>query len=182
MTRNYQGPPEGFQFSNVPYPPLAGTWGVAHGSGPFASVIRMATQSWAGHAVMYVGGGMTVEARWPKVKYDAAPRENVIWATGQPLTVAQRTVAAKTAMNLVGGGYDLAVYPALMLALFKASLTKDLTSLFNSDKWWDCSALVEHCDAVAQAAMFPGTVGSEHFVTPAMMMNLGVQKGWFQGE
>lgn len=179
MTHSYQGPPEGFQFNNVPYPPLAGTWGVAHGTGPFASVIRTATQSWAGHAVLYVGDGLAVEARWPKVKMDAAPREDVVWANGQPLTSEQRMRAVTAAHLLIGAGYDIAIYPALVAALFKASITKDIEPLFNSDRWWDCSGLVEHCDVVAGAAMFSGTVGSEHFVTPAMMMNLGVQKGWF---
>jgi hypothetical protein len=171
-------PPAGVSLANVPWPKQAGTWGVAPGAGLVASVIRHATESWAGHAVMYVGGGKIVQARWPKVQVSDAPYQNIIWANGQPLTAIQRTAVCARAMALVGDGYDILVYPFLVAAFFNVAATRDATSLFTSDRWWDCSGLVEECDSAAGAPMFSSS-DSAHFVTPAQLMVLGAKSGWF---
>jgi uncharacterized protein YycO len=172
-----QFPPLVENLSNVPFPKKPGTFGVCHGVGLVADIIRRATESWAGHAVMYVGNGQIVQATWPKVQLDAAPTNNVVWATKQDLTDEQRTTIVTTAKGLVGDSYDWTVYPALAAALFYAAATKDLSHLFSNDKWWDCSGLIAHCDAAAgfniDASIDP------HLVTPAELMQLGTQDGWF---
>ena len=163
--------------SNVPFPTQPGTFGVAHGSGLVADVIRRATESWAGHAVMYVGNGQVVEARYPKVSLDAAPTSNVIWANKQPLDGQQRSIIVNTVKSLVGDNYDWTVYPALAAAVFYAAATKDLSHLFANDKWWDCSGLVAHGDMTAGVNLYP-TIDA-HLVTPAQLMELAAEKGWF---
>jgi len=179
---DFQFPPEGINLIDIPFPSNAGVWGVCPGQGPIASLIRHLTASWAGHAVMYIGNGKIVEATWPKVRLSPAPTNNVIWATGQPLSSTQFDSAGRVARMLVGSGYDLFVYPFLAAAVASATITRRVSPLFNSDRWWDCSGLIEHCDAVAGAPMFPGDAGSQHFVTPSQLMTLGAQKGWFQGQ
>jgi hypothetical protein len=176
-----QMPPVDLNLTNVPFP-QPGTWGICPGVGPIAAIIRHATASWAGHAVMYVGNGAIVQATWPRVKLSPVPVNNVIWATGQTLTAEQRIKIVARAKSLVGDGYDWLIYPFLLADVFDAAITRDVSRLFKNDKWLDCSGLIEDCDAIAGAAMFPGGSGSEHFVTPAMLMNLGVQEGWFRGQ
>jgi hypothetical protein len=177
-----KAPPVGINLTDVPFPAAIGVWGVCPGDGMIAAVIRHATESWAGHAVMYVGGGQIVEATWPKVEISMAPTQNIIWATGQPLNAGEQLLASNKARSLVGTQYDIWVYPFLAAAVFDAALTKDVSHLFNNDRWWDCSGLIEECDVVANAPMFPGSSGSAHFVTPAMLMTLGAQEGWFTGQ
>jgi hypothetical protein len=172
-------PPRNINLAEVPLPPEPGTWGVCHGTGLIAAVIRHATSSWAGHAVMYVGNGQIVEATWPKVRIASAPTNNVIWATGQVITSDQRRVIADEAMHLVGRQYDAVAYPFLIADMLIAALTQDANRLFANDRWWDCSGLIEHCDAVAGIPMFPESGGSAHFVTPSQLMVLGAQEGWF---
>lgn len=173
-------PPQGINLDNVPLPSQPGTWGVCSGSGTVADIIRRATESWAGHAVMYIGQGQIVQARWPKVVQSAAPTSNVMWATGQPLTISQRMDIVSAAQHLIGSGYDIWAYPALAAAVFYASVTNNVSHLFGNDKWWDCSGLVAECDQSAGVPMFPATV-SPHLITPSMLMTLGTEKGWFQG-
>jgi len=180
MTTNLP-PVSAASLANVPLPGEAGVWGVCPGVGLIADVIRRATESWAGHAVMYVGGGQIVQATWPRVEVAQAPTQNVIWATGQPLNATQRSAAANKALALVGTGYDIWAYPVLAAAVVYAEVTKDLSHLFGNDKWWDCSGLIAYCDSVAGAPMFAPNISS-HLVTPAELMNLGAQEGWFQGK
>jgi uncharacterized protein YycO len=172
-----QFPPLVENLSNVPFPPKPGTLGVVHGVGFIADVIRRATESWAGHAVMYVGNGQVVESTWPKVALNNAPTNNVVWANKQVLSDEQRIAIVNAAKILVGDHYDWTVYPALVAAVFYAAATKDLSHLFANDKWWDCSGLVAHCDKAAGIDLFPGI--DPHLVTPAQLMNLGTQEGWF---
>jgi hypothetical protein len=167
-----------YNVSNVPIPLNVGTWGVCHGSGVTAEVIRRATESWAGHAVMSVGGGKVVEATWPRVRLADAPTSNVIWANGQTLTAAQRSAVVTYATQQIGDRYDVLAYPFLAAAIVDAAITKNVSRLFADDRWWDCSGLVAECDVYAGAAM-PLGPASAHFVTPAMLMNLGAQEGWF---
>jgi hypothetical protein len=127
---------------------------------------------------MYVGEGQIVQATWPKVKVSPVMTQNVIWATGQPMTTGQRNSAAAYARELIGTEYDLLAYPALIAAIFDAAITKDVSRLFGNDRFWDCSALVEACDAYAGAPMFPSDI-SAHLITPAMLMVYGAQHGWF---
>lgn len=162
--------------SNVPLPAQAGTFGICHGAGWASGVIRHATESWAGHAVMYVGGGKVVQAEYPKVQLADAPRSNVIWANGQLLAPSARTAIVAKAHSLVGDGYDIWAYPVLAASVFYAAVTKDAAPLFLSDKFLDCSAVVTACDAAAGIDLFPGT--SVHFVTPAMLFDLAAQRGW----
>src|SRR5437016_620630 len=44
---------------------LPGCYGVSHGAGITGELIRHATESWAGHAFVYVGNGQIIEAAPP---------------------------------------------------------------------------------------------------------------------
>ena len=162
--------------SDVALPALPGTFGICHGSGWASGVIRHATESWAGHAVVYVGDGKVVQAEYPKVQLADAPRSNVIWANGQPLSAEQRTAITAKAHSLIGDAYDVWAYPILALSVFYAGITKDAAPLFLSDKFLDCSAVVTACENAAGIDLFPGQ--SVHFVTPAMLFDLAASSGW----
>ena len=109
MKARAQMPPRGTSLASVPLPNAPGTWGVCPGFGPIAAIIRRATNSWAGHAVIYVGGGQIVEATWPRVRISDAPTSNVMWASKQPLTAKQRNSVVVRADSLIGDGYDIFV-------------------------------------------------------------------------
>ena len=51
---------------------LPGCYGVSHGSGITGELIRHATESWAGHAFVYVGNGQIIEAEPPAARVSAA--------------------------------------------------------------------------------------------------------------
>jgi hypothetical protein len=162
---------------NVSLPQRAGVFGLQAGSGPLAGVIRHATESPVGHAVMYIGAGQIVQARWPKVIISAAPTSNVIWAYGQPLTLGQSSRIVRRARQLVGDGYDILAYPIFAAAVFKAAVIKDAAPLLKNDRWRVCSALVVDCDEYAGVDLT--ALPDPNLVPPSALLNLGVANGWF---
>jgi len=76
-----------------------GTFFVSHGSGVLGAVIRHATESWAGHAGVFLGSHnfgtylapdvapAIVEATWPRTRISRASRHpGARWAAREPLT------------------------------------------------------------------------------------------------
>ena len=60
---------------------LPGTFGVSHGGGVAGELIRHATESWAGHAFLYLGNGQLVEGTPPVARVAPADSHaDAIWA------------------------------------------------------------------------------------------------------
>ncbi len=141
----------------VPTVPQPGNYGVSHGSGMVGELIRHATESWAGHAFVYIGNGMIIEAAPPATRLaPAASHPDAIWNLHEPLTQAQRTAivarahepltqAQRTAIvarahALLGTTYDYGAYIGLALEILGIKSGKQLDPVFRRDTWRDCSA------------------------------------------
>jgi uncharacterized protein YycO len=111
---------------------LPGCYGVSHGSGLVGELIRHATESWTGHAFVYIGNGEIIEAAPPVAKVSSvASHTDAVWNAHYPLTDDQRDKICARAHALVGCPYD---YP-----------------VFKEDHWRVCSALAAECYAFAGA-------------------------------
>jgi hypothetical protein len=141
------------------------------------AVVRHATDSPVGHAVMYIGKGQIVQARYPKVVVSDAPTSNIIWAYGQPLTPGQRELIVARALQLVGDGYDVAAFPFFIAAVFDAVVLKDEAPLLNKDHFRVCSAIIADCDSFAGAPITQ--LPDPNLVRPSDLMNVGLVEGWF---
>src|SRR6266702_8008760 len=70
---------------------LPGCYGVSHSGGITGELIRHATESWAGHAFVYIGNGLIIEAAPPAARINQATAyDDIRWAYKQPLTASQR--------------------------------------------------------------------------------------------
>ena len=144
-----------------------GNYGVSHGSGMVGELIRHATESWAGHAFLYVGDGMIVEAAPPVTRLaPAASHSDAVWNLDEPLTDAQRTAIVTRAHALVGTTYDYAAYIGFALEVLGLRTGKELAPEYKRDTWRVCSA------DVADAYSFAGidlTAGLKYpnLVSPA---------------
>src|SRR6516162_438821 len=99
---------------------LPGSYGVSHGSGIAGELIRHATESWAGHAFVYVGNGQIIEAAPPCARIaSAASHTDAVWNVRYPLTDAQRDAIVARAHALVGTPYDYPAYVGFALELLK---------------------------------------------------------------
>ena len=151
--------------------PLPGSYGVSHGAGMAGELIRRATESWAGHAFIYIGGGMIVEAAPPATRLaPAATHADAVWNSGETLTAAQRTMIVARAHALVGTPYDYPAYIGFALELLGIRSGKQLAAEFRRDTWRVCSA------DVADAYAFAGidlTAGLQYpnLVSPADLYN-----------
>jgi uncharacterized protein YycO len=161
-----------------------GTYGVSHGSGIGGELIRHATESWAGHAFIYVGSGRIIEANpgvatiSPADKYDDA-----IWAYKMPITSSQIISAVSRAHALVGTEYDWPAYVGFALEVLNIRKGSQLDPIFKHDKWRVCSALVDDCLTYAGITLdwsvLDGLVGQDpNLVSPAMLLDLATVKGW----
>lgn len=120
---------------------LPGNYGVSHGSGMVGELIRHATESWAGHAFLYVGDGMIIEAAPPATRLaPAASHSDAVWNLNEPLTDEQRTAIVARAHALVGVPYDYGAYIGLALEILGIKSGKQLDPYFKRDTWRDCSA------------------------------------------
>ena len=152
-----------------PAGPQPGNYGVSHGSGMVGELIRRATESWAGHAFIYVGAGMIVEGAPPATrKVPAASHPDAVWNLNEPLTGDQRTAIIHRADALVGTPYDYAAYIGFALEVTGITTGKGLAPEFRRDKYRVCSA------DVADAYSFAGidlTAGLKYpnLVSPASL-------------
>lgn len=130
---------------------LPGAYGVSHGSGMAGELIRHATESWAGHAFIYVGQGMIIEAVPPVTRLaPAASHPDAVWNLREPLTGAQRVLIVSRAHALAGTPYDYPAYIGFALECLKLRDGKQLDPFFQHDRWRVCSA------DVADAYRFAG--------------------------
>lgn len=121
--------------------PQPGNYGVSHGSGMVGELIRHATESWAGHAFIYIGAGMIVEGAPPATRLaPAASHPDAVWNLNEPLTGEQRTAVIARADALVGTPYDYAAYIGFALEALKMRTGSQLAPEFKRDTWRVCSA------------------------------------------
>ena len=126
--------------SKVTYP-APGNYGVSHGSGMVGELIRHATESWAGHAFVYVGNGMIVEAAPPATRISpAGAHPDAVWNLGEPLTDVQRQAIVARAHALLGTPYDYPAYIGFALEVLKLRTAQQLAPEFVHDRWRVCSA------------------------------------------
>jgi uncharacterized protein YycO len=124
----------------------AGCYGVSHGSGITGELIRHATESWAGHAFVYIGDGQIVEAAPPHALVSAAASHpDAVWNARDDLTDAQRADIVARAHALVGCPYDFPAYIGFALEVMKIRTGQELDPVFKTDRWRVCSALVADC-------------------------------------
>jgi len=153
--------------SVIPTVPQRGNYGVSHGTGIVGELIRHATESWAGHAFIYVGDGMIVEAGAPVTRLaPASSHPDAIWNLHEPLTNAQRDAIVARARALLGVPYDYPAYIGFGLEVLGLRTGKELQQVFKHDSWRVCSA------DVADAYGFAGidlTAGLQYpnLVSPA---------------
>jgi len=185
-----------------------GTPGVTHGSGVAGELIRYATQSWAGHAVTYIGGGQIVEGTAPCTRIaPAASHDDTIWfykmwdqlsidVTGwwspppkgqlpdkQMIQAAQLKMVAR-AHALVGTPYDYMAYMGFAMEVLHLRNGTQMESEFKQDDWRVCSA------DVIDEMTFSGihvdwnrvklaNVGDDpNLVSPSMLLQYATTLGW----
>lgn len=123
-----------------------GCYGVSHGSGIVGELIRHATESWAGHAFVYVGQGMIVEGAAPVTRLaPAAAHPDAVWNLNEQLTPAERLGIVARAHALVGTPYDYPAYIGFALEVLHLASGTSLAPVFRHDTWRVCSADVADC-------------------------------------
>jgi uncharacterized protein YycO len=150
---------------------LPGTYGVSHGSGITGELIRHATESWAGHAFVYVGNGQIIEAEPPCARVSAADSHpDAVWDVREPLTSTQRDMIVARAHALVGCPYDYPAYIGFALELLKITNGQELDPVFRDDHWRVCSALVADCYSYAGIDLTAG-LKYPNLISPADLYN-----------
>jgi uncharacterized protein YycO len=148
-----------------------GCYGVSRGSGLIGELIRHATESWAGHAFVYVGNGQIIDATPPAAKVSAAASHpDAVWNAHYPLTGPQRDDIVARAHALVGTPYDYPAYVGFALELLKISSGQQLDPVFGEDHWRVCSALVADCYAYAGLDLEQG-LRYPNLISPADLYN-----------
>jgi hypothetical protein len=140
-----------------------GCYGVSHGSGITGELIRHATESWAGHAFVYVGNGQIIEADPPAARVSAADSHpDAVWNA--------------RAHALVGCPYDYPAYVGFALEVLKLRNGQELDPVFQQDHWRVCSALVADCYAYAGLNLEEG-LKYPNLISPADLYNMIAQEG-----
>jgi hypothetical protein len=158
--------------------PQAGCYGVSHGAGLVGELIRHATESWAGHAFLYIGNGLIIEAAPPATRISpVGAHPDAVWNSEEPLTGAQRTAICNRAHALLGTPYDYPAYIGFALEVLKLGTAAELDPVFTHDHWRVCSA------DVADEYRFGGievTRGLKYpnLVSPADLYNRIAQRSW----
>jgi hypothetical protein len=136
---------------------LPGCYGVSRGGGITGELIRHATESWAGHAFVYIGDGQIIEAVPSAVRVaPAASHPEAVWNARYPLTDAQRMRICARARALVGCSYDYPSYVGFALKVLKVRDGAELDPVFKADHWLVSSALVADCYAYAGIRLAAG--------------------------
>lgn len=155
---------------------LPGTYGVSHGSGITGELIRHATESWAGHAFVYVGDGQIIEAAPPCARVaSAASHPDAIWNVRYPLTDTERDAIVARAHALVGTPYDYPAYVGFALEVLKLRNGTELDPVFKQDHWRVCSALVADCYTYAGLHL-EAALQYPNLISPADLYNLIAQQ------
>ncbi|MGH3151405.1 MAG: hypothetical protein ACRDOB_11850 [Streptosporangiaceae bacterium] len=149
-----------------------GCYGVSHGSGITGELIRHATESWAGHAFVYVGNGQIIEAAPPVARVSsAASHPDAVWNVHYPLTDPQRDAIVARAHALVGCPYDYPAYVGFALEVLKLRSGQELDPVFKEDHWRVCSALVADCYSYAGLNLEQG-LQYPNLISPADLYNM----------
>lgn len=184
---------------------VPGVFGVSHGSGQAGELIRAATGSWAGHAFLYLGGGLLVQGQPPRAATAlAGSHDDAIWAhcmwdwlraekgwTAEQAAVSQAAVVAR-GRALVGTDYDFAAYFGFAAEVLHLRTEQQLSPFFKADGYRVCSALV--ADALAAGgvpldfvpedgpglALAPGTQAAmpPNLVSPGMLLGVAQRHEW----
>jgi uncharacterized protein YycO len=150
---------------------LPGDYGVSHGSGITGELIRHATESWAGHAFVYVGDGQIVEGWPPQARVSSAhSHPDAVWNVREDLTDDQRTAIVARAHALIGIPYDYPAYVGFALEVLGLRTGKQLDPVFKQDHWRVCSALVADCYAFA-GIHIEGSLQDSNLISPADLYN-----------
>ena len=153
-----------------------GTFGVSHGSGLSGELIRHATESWAGHAFIYIGGDRLVEGTPPVARIAASNEyDDAVWAAKMPISPEQSAKLVARAHALVGVAYDWPAYVGFSLEVLGLRTGAQLDPVFKTDPARVCSGLVADCYAYAGMPLFNVDV---NLVSPAMLYDLIAEKGW----
>lgn len=148
-----------------------GCYGVSHGGGYPGHLIRTATQSWAGHAFVYVGNGMIIEGKPPiAVKTSADAHPDAVWNYRETLTDDQRLIIIAQADALIGIPYDWSAFVGFALEIMTHRSGDRLDELFKQDRYRVCSALVADCYLAAGIDIDPVAAVS-NLVSPADLYN-----------
>jgi len=149
---------------------------VSHGSGILGELIRHATESWAGHAFVYIGNGQIVEGTAPVAQIAAADSHpDAVWNSQEQLTDDQRTKIVARAHALIGAPYDYPAYVGFALEVLKLRSGTELDPVFREDRWRVCSALVADCYAYAGIQVEAGSK-YPNLVSPADLYDRIVQR------
>jgi uncharacterized protein YycO len=152
-----------------------GCYGVSHGSGVTGELIRHATESWAGHAFVYVGNGQIIEAEPPAARVSAADSHpDAIWNVRCELTDAERDAIVARARALVGCPYDYPAYLGFALEVLKLRDGQELDPVFRTGHWRVCSDLVADCYAYAGLNLEQG-LPYPNLISPADLYNIIAQ-------
>ena len=182
-----------------------GVFGVSHGGGIAGELIRSATGSWAGHAFLYLGGGLIVSGQPPHAITEPADTyQDAIWAwrmwdqlkavqnwTDEQVTTAQGLVVAR-GQALVGTDYDFAAYAGFAAEVLHLRTESELTPDFTHDNWRVCSALVADAETTGGVPLDfvpedgPGLVRADsvkvkmppNLVAPGMLLGLAQRSEW----
>jgi hypothetical protein len=178
---------------------LPGTWGVSHGSGFLGDVIRYVEQAesksarfltgdheaaWGGHVFVAIGQGEIVEAEWPRVTISPATKHgDAIWATGQPLTDAQRDKGVQAVRALIGTPYNVTAYGWFLARLAELPVSKDYAALAATEANAGpiCSGvMVREMEAmdVDLGPLKTAAVQNPDWVSPADCLRWGLDNKW----
>lgn len=164
--------------------PNPGDYGVSHGSGMIGELIRTATQSWAGHAFLYVGNGLIIEAAPPATRISSVhSHPDAVWNTEEPKTDAQRAAIIARGHALLGTPYDYPAYIAFALMCLHIRTGQELDPVFARDQWRVCSADVadEYHFAgidVEQALKTAGLPFVPNLISPANLYDRIAHRAW----
>lgn len=156
----------------VPSRLVPGMYGVSHGSGMAGELIRHATESWAGHAFIYVGDGMIVEAQPPVTHLTSvSAHPDAIWNLDEPnfTDVIGAEIVAR-AHALVGTPYDWPAYVGFALETLKIRNGQQLAGYFHHDTWRVCSADVADAYSFGHIDVTAG-LKYPNLVSPADLLN-----------
>jgi len=121
--------------------PKPGDYGCSHGSGMVGELIRHATDSWAGHAFVYIGNHMIIEAAPPATRISpVSSHPDAVYNTDEPKTDQQRGLIIARAHALLGTPYDYPAYIAFAMMCLKLRTEQQVDPLFVHDHWRVCSA------------------------------------------
>jgi uncharacterized protein YycO len=155
---------------------LPGCYGVSHSGGITGELIRHATESWAGHAFVYIGNGLIIEAAPPAARVrPASSHPDAVWNARYPLTDAQRARICARAHTLVGCPYDYPAYVGFALKVLKLRNGAELDPVFKADHWRVCSALVADCYAYAGIRL--AGAKDPNLISPADLYNIIARRG-----